>query len=158
MSRSKDLQGALHYYRQLTGIKDVDLAAVAKFAVDRLGMQLPKPVDPLERLEREFAKAAREETRRDGGSGRPYRANHMFIDSNGQHRWLDVDDVAPRPKMLIALQLRREQMVGDAWQLSNDAEHWNAINPTESPIQLVFDFTPDVAERQAMSESDEKVA
>lgn len=158
MSRSKDLQRALHHYREVTGIKDVDMAAVTKFAVDRLGMELPKPVDPLERLEREFARAAREETRHDHSSGRPYRANHMFIDSNGQRLWLDVDDVAPRAKMLTALQLRREQMVGDAWQLSNDAEHWNAIHPRENPIQLVLDFSADVAEREAMSESDEKVA
>jgi hypothetical protein len=158
MSRHKDLQRVLHYYRQVTGKKDVDMTEVAQFAVDKLGMKLPKPVDPMERLSRELSRAAREETRLDEKTGRPYRANHMFIDGKGQHLWLDVDDEAPRHKMHGALQLRREQMVGDAMQLSNDADHWNETHPTEEPIQLVMNFENDVAERRAMSELDKEAA
>jgi hypothetical protein len=101
MSRSKDLQRVLHYYRQQTGKKDVDMHEVAKFAVECLHMTLPKPVEPMERL------------------------------------------------------ARGEQMVGDAWQLSNDAEHWNASHADEEPIQLVLDFTADVEERRALSEMDD---
>lgn len=158
MSRQKDLLGALHYYRQRTGKKDVDMAEVAKFAVDVLKMTLSKPVDPIERLARDLSKAAREETRVDKATGRPYRANHMFIDNSGQHLWLDVDDEAPRPKMQMAVRMRREQMVGDALQLSNDAEHWNSIHPADEPLQLVLDFTSDVAERRALSEPGEDAA
>ena len=43
---------------------------------------------------------------------------------------------------------RREQMVGDALQLTLDADHWNSVNPSEAPIQMPLDFGPDVEWRK----------
>jgi hypothetical protein len=44
---------------------------------------------------------------------------------------------------------RREQVIGDCLQLQIDVEAYNAMNHAEKPIQLILDFTDDVAERRA---------
>jgi hypothetical protein len=46
--------------------------------------------------------------------------------------------------MLKSAVMRREQMVGDAVQLTLDLEHWNRANPNEEPILLPNDLQPDV--------------
>lgn len=155
MSRDKDMQRALHHYRQVTGIKDANMRDVAKFAVEKLKMKLPEPKDPYDRLAAEFSRAAREETRVDERTRRPYRVNHMFIDNSGQRLWLDIDDEAPRAKMHASLQLRREQTIGDAYHMELDADHWNAEHPSEEKIQLDLNLTPDVAERKALDDDAE---
>jgi hypothetical protein len=48
--------------------------------------------------------------------------------------------------MRIAFQQRRKQIVGDCRQLKNDVDSFNEnVNPGP-PIQLVLDFTQDIAE------------
>ena len=39
---------------------------------------------------------------------------------------------------------RREQMVGEAVQLTLDIDHWNSVNPAEMPIDMPMDFAPDI--------------
>jgi hypothetical protein len=158
MSQHKDMQKAVHHYRQVHHVNDVDMRDVARYAVEKLGMKLPEPKDPLERLASEFSKAAREENRYDKGTGRPYRVNHMYIDANGQRLWLDIDGDAPRGKMLKSLTLRREQVIGDAYHMELDADHWNAAHAGDEPLQLVLDFTADVAERKAIDGDDDDKA
>jgi len=158
MSQHRDMQKALDHYRMVHNVNDVDMREVARYAVEKLGMELPKPKDPLDRLASEFAKAAREQMRYDRGTGRPYRVNHMFINADGQRLWLDIDGEAPRGKMLKSLTLRREQVIGDAYHLELDADHWNADHAAEPPIQMVLDFTADVAERKAIDGDDDKAA
>lgn len=46
-----------------------------------------------------------------------------------------------------SLKVRREQMVGDALQLTLDANHWNSVNPDQEPLQVELDFADDVAWR-----------
>lgn len=159
MSKNRDLQALYHLYRQETGVKEVDMHEVARFAV-RKGWRLPDPVDPVDRLARDFARAAREETRRDSATGRPYRANHAvpYPDENGQLNffWVDIEE-ATRPQMLKSLVRRREQTAGDVIQLKFDEEHWNRIRPTEAePIDLPTDYTLDV--ELAMHKDDEEAA
>lgn len=152
MSKTKDMQRALRYYREQTGIDDVNMEDVARFAHEKLGMPLPLPTSPIEKMAREFSRAARAETRYDKATGRPYRVNHMFTNDTGQRLWLDIDGEAPRHKMDLSLTLRRNQIVDDAYHLDADQEHWNTIHPEEEPIQKSFDFTEDVAERKAQDE------
>ena len=92
-----------------------------------------------------FSKAAREETRQDYKTGRPYRVYHAFTsDVDGQGMlWVDIDE-APRKYMLKSAIMRREQMVGDAVQLTFDLDHWNSTNGNEEPIIIPLDFTDDV--------------
>lgn len=96
--------------------------------------------------------AMREEYLKDT-RGRPVRKLHAArvpdLDDEGKRTqrtfWADID-TAPRDFMEIAFQQRREQVVGDCRQLSNDVEYYNSQHPGEEPIQMYFDFRDDVEE------------
>lgn len=149
MSKHAEMQKIIRHYKTETGIKEVDLKEVAAFAVD-MGWPLPAPVSPIDRLAKEFAAAAREETRPDMATGQPYRVNHMYrvLRDGEQYRlWVDIDE-APRGPMHSSLTLRREQIVGDVVQLAFDAEHWSRVNPTEVPIEIPTDYALDLEIRR----------
>lgn len=158
MTKHQQMQALIRHYRETTGKKEIEMADVAAFAAQQ-GWPLPKPTDPLENLAKEFARAAREELRHDGRTGKPYRANHAVTVPTGKGAqmtfWVDIDE-APRKHMHKSLVQRREQMVGDGLQLSLDQDHWNRINPNEDPIDLPLDLTPDVEWRKNVSDEDEK--
>lgn len=148
-TKFRKMQDVIRWYKSTTGQTEVDMREVAKFAVAR-GWRLPEPQSPIERLAREFAEAAREEIRHDDATGRPYRANHVFVTKQGDiqlHLWVDIDE-APRKPMFKSLMMRREQMVADGLQLTYDADHWNRIHPNEEPIQIPMDFTDDIEWRK----------
>ena len=136
----------LSHYKEETGKEEVDMHVVANWAISRSLLRRPKPRTPDEMLAREFSRAAREEMRYDD-KGRAYRANHAVTSyaKNGQQMtfWVDIDK-APRKHMHRSLTQRRQQMVGDAVQLTFDAMHWNARHPDEAPIVMQMDFGPDV--------------
>lgn len=50
---------------------------------------------------------------------------------------------------------RREQMVGDAVSLSDDALRWNRLHPDEDPIQIPLDFEFDVLLRRSAPPDDQ---
>ncbi len=153
-SKSQQMQALIRQYRDQSGESDVDMEKVALFAVE-MGWPLSLPADPVKILAKQFARAAREEVRRDEVTGKPYRVNHAYHPVGGQLAlWIDIDQ-APRHKMLKSLINRREQMVGDGLQLSYDADHWNAINPSEEPIQIPLDLTDDVEWRKNAPDEDE---
>ena len=144
-------QNFIRYYKDEKKKKEVDMHEVVKFAASK-GWPLPAPVSGFDRLAKEFTQAARQEIRRDKNTGRPYRANHAMVMTQGyQHQkltlWIDIDE-APRNSMLKSLVQRREQMVGDGLQLTLDADHWNGIHPEENPIEMQLDFTDDVEWRK----------
>ena len=147
--KQERLQQIYRWYKEETGIKEVDMHEVAKFAAKK-GYPLPTPKAPLDLLAKELSLAAREETRKDEETGLPYRANHAYTikTHSGQLTlWVDIDETARKP-MLKSLVNRREQMVGDAYHLTLDADHWNRINPDEEPIQMPLDFEVDVEWRK----------
>lgn len=150
MTKTKALQDAIRLYRLHTGKAEVDLKDVAVYAVKHLGIELPKPVDPIDKLAKDLAKAAREETRTDKKTGRPYRANHAVpIDGSQQCLWVDIDQ-ANRSQMRKSIVHRRNLIIGDNLQLSLDIDHWNANNPAEEPINIPLDYTEDVEERKSL--------
>lgn len=155
-TKQQERQRFIIYYKDQTGKKEVDMKEVAKFAASK-GWPLPEPIDPLDRLAKEFTDAAREEIRHDKKTGRPYRANHAIpgIPGTQQYLWIDIDE-APRKPMLKSLILRREQMVGDAYHLTLDADHWNSIHPDEEQIIMPLDLTDDVAWRKNAPEEGEE--
>ena len=149
MTKHEEMQRMIHQYKYETGKTEVQMIEVVKFAVSK-GMKVPPPVDPLDRMAKEFAIAAREEVRHDKATGRPYRANHAVKTTQGGVQlvfWVDIDE-APRAHMVKSLNNRREQMVDDGLMLSYDADHWNSIHPAEDPIQLEMDLTPDIEWRK----------
>ncbi|WP_026608340.1 hypothetical protein [Methylocapsa acidiphila] len=156
MSKKREMQRLIRAYKDETGKLEIDMKDVARWAAGK-GWPLPVPRNPLDLLAQQFAEAAREETRRDGKTGRAYRANHSFsVTQGGQqlHLWIDIDE-AERGPFLKSAVTRREQMVGDGLQLTLDIMHWNSVNADEKPIELPMDLTFDIELRLNAPEDDE---
>ena len=125
---------------------------VAAWAIST-GLWQPRPADVMSRCADDLARAAREEYRTDA-KGRQYRARHpakMMKDGQLRFEWADIDS-APRDHMQRAFSLRRRQVVGDCVQLKVDVDHFNDAHADEAPIQLILDFTDDVAEVEALND------
>lgn len=158
-TKAQQMQSIIKKYREENSIDSVDMHEVAKYAA-KMGWPLPTPKTALERLAEQFSSAAREEIRRDEITGRPYRANLAVTTWQGSQQltlWTDID-VAPRKVAHKSFQQRREQMVGDAVQLTFDVMHWNRINEHEEAIVMPMDFNDDVDWRINAPSEDEKAA
>lgn len=159
-SKIKNRQKFLHYYEEKTGKKEIDMHDVARLAKE-MGWALPALPDPLDLLAKQFTDAAREEMRVDKKTNRPYRGRLAIIQQlpSGKQLglWINTDD-APRHKIVKALTLYREQMVGEAVIGTNTAEHWNGINPAQRPIEFATDFTDDVQWRRNAPEEGEEAS
>jgi hypothetical protein len=142
-------QRFIRYYKEQTGKKEISMKDVAEYA-HKMGWPLPKPVDPLDLLAKQFAEAAGEEVRQDKQTERPYKANLAFMkrrpDGKQMSLWIDVDE-APRHRMVKGLHLYREQMVGEAVVGFNTADHWNRIHPDQRPLVFPTDLSDDVSWR-----------
>ncbi|RYE93948.1 MAG: hypothetical protein EOO77_44845, partial [Oxalobacteraceae bacterium] len=83
---------------------------------------MPKPKSPIDMLAAQIKDAARQEVRKDKGTGRAYRAYHAVParDAKGQGTfyWIDIDDPATTfANMRKSMVRRREQMVDDGVML-----------------------------------------
>lgn len=145
-TKHKEMQFIIRQWKEATGKTEIVMSEVAAYAIS-MGWPAPAPITPEERLAKEFAQAAREETRQDEKTGHPYRVYHAVkMDGAGQGVfWVDIDE-APRKHMVKSAWARREQVVGDMVQLTLDLAHWNRVNPSEVPIVAETDITPDVNE------------
>ena len=158
-TKRQQMHNIIRLYREKTGRQSIDMHDVAKFAHE-MGWPLPKPKDPIDLLAEKFSSAAREEIRTDKVTGRPYRANLAVTTWNGKAQmtlWTDID-VAPRHIAQKSFIQRREQMVGDALQLTFDVMHWNRANEIQEPINMPMDFTDDVMWRINAPNEDGKAA
>jgi hypothetical protein len=131
---------------------------VAEWAVSK-GLLRPREHDPIADLAQDLARAWREEYRVDD-QGRRYRAKHAVrITTSGVQYgfWADVD-TAPRSHIEKAFAQRRQQIVSDCYQLKVDADSYNDARAGNQPIQIVLDFTQDVAELQALDQEGHEAA
>jgi hypothetical protein len=58
---------------------------------------------------------------------------------------------APREHMEVAFQQRRQQIVGDCRQLKWDVDSYNQNHNAGEELQMVFDFTLDLEEIEALA-------
>ena len=80
--------------------------------------------------------------------GRKVRAKHAArISGTQQVLWDDIR-TASRKHMQAAFQQRRHQIVGDCRQLKLDVDSYNENKNDSKPIQLILDFTLDIAEAE----------
>jgi hypothetical protein len=101
----------------------------------------------LKKCAEELADAMREEYVTDP-QGRRVRTKHVARYGDGQAQiplWADIR-TATREHMEIAFQQRRQQILGDCRQLKTDVDSYNENYSSSQPIQMVFDFTDDLAE------------
>jgi hypothetical protein len=145
-TRAQKQQQFIRYYKEQTGKKEVNMHEVAEFA-HKMGWPLPKPIDPMDLLAKQFSEAAGEETRQDKGTKRPYKASlaitRRLPDGRQLAFWFDVDEDPPRRSMVKGLHLYREQMVGEAVIGMNTAEHWSRLHPDQQELQFDPDLTDD---------------
>ena len=154
-------QQFIRYCRGHIGKKEINMRDVAEMAL-KMGWRLPKPVHPLDLLARQFADAAREETRSAKETKRVYKANLSITkrlpDGKQLALWFDVDDNPPRNRMLKALSQYREQMVGEAVIGINTAEHWSRNHPDQIPLPFDADLTDDAKWRISGQDEEDKAS
>jgi len=149
-SKARRMQNFIRFYKEQTGRKEVDMREVAKFAAER-GWPMPRPVQPLDILARQFADAAKEEIRYDRRTRRPYRANLVVWQQQGTQQlplYIDIDEDHPRRVIVKSLMKCREQTVSDLVQLTFTADHWSEMHPDENRIVIPTDLTDDVEWRR----------
>lgn len=159
MTKNELLQYAYHEYNRSHGGDPAGTYQAYLWAVKE-GI-LPEPdVDPIAIGADEMAAALRQEYRTDPVTGRRYRRNHAVrITRNGVQLalWQEMEYASPA-HMSKAFAQRRKQIVGDCVQLKTDVDAYNNMHSDVDPIQLILDFTEDVAEIQALDELIDNVA
>ncbi|POR54580.1 hypothetical protein B0G62_102188 [Paraburkholderia eburnea] len=159
-TKAQQYQAIVRWYKEETGKQSVDMHDVARFAISK-GVKPPTPKTPEALLAEKLSAASREETAVDSATGRPYRVNFAVTQWSGKDQmtlWHTLDE-APRNVAHKGLMQRREQMVGDAVSLSDDADHWNRVHPEDEAIQIPLDFEFDVMlRRNAPPDEDEQKA
>jgi hypothetical protein len=107
----------------------------------------PHPARLLNLCADQLARAMSEEYITDA-QGRRVRAKHVVRMQRGGKQLFLWDDIrtADHTHMEIAFQQRRQQIVGDCLQLKRDVDSYNENRKPYRPIQMIFDFTNDLAE------------
>ena len=103
----------------------------------------------------ELAKAMREEYFTDP-QGRRVRAKHaakFFKEGKQTTLWGDIRTEG-RSFMAVSFQNRRQAILGDCHQLKTDLDSYNQNVNAEEPIQVIFDFTTDLAEMNGRIDGD----
>lgn len=83
--------------------------------------------------------------------GRRVRMLHPATVKRQGTLFTEWDDIrtASRSHMHLSSQQKRRSIVGECRQLKTDIDSFNDAHPNETPIQISFDFTMDIAEIEA---------
>ncbi len=150
MTKQEQLQRAWRHFDTQNGHQPSSARQASEWAVSSGLLTLPE-IDPYDVLAGDMAEALRNEYGTDS-QGRRYRVNHAVrVSKSGvQYTFWAAMGFAPHEHMEKAFAQRREQIVGDCFQLKTDVDVYNSLNASrEMPkIQMVLDFTEDVAERE----------
>lgn len=143
------------YKREVRNDGLIDPHELAGWAY-RNGLHKPNVRAVIDLLAHDIAQAFREEYRTDGS--RRYRAKHAAVVKSGDRTlwlWGDLDDPkAPHEHFVASFARRRQQIVGDCYQLKTDANIYNEHRRPAEPVQIVLDFTRDVEELQFAARRD----
>lgn len=157
-TKVEQLQRIWHEYDSERSHKPTSAREAVEWAVKEGRLQLPE-VDPYDVLAGQMAQALREEYKTDA-KGRRYRVNHAVrvTKAGVQYTFWGMLGFASHEHMEKAFAQRREQIIGDNVQLKIDVDVYNDLNRGRRPeIQLVLDYTDDVAEREVMKKQPERV-
>jgi hypothetical protein len=152
MTKQERLQTAWHHYDDGRSHLPSSAREACEWAVAEGLLQLPS-VDPYDVLAGEMAQALRAEYGTDE-KGRRFRVNHAVRISKAgvQYTFWAAMGFAPHEHMEKAFAQRRDSIVGDCVQLKTDVDAYNDIaSGAHEKIQLVLDFSEDVAERESMN-------
>ena len=151
-TRNEHLQRLWRQYEEKHDSAPASAREVVQWAVEEKLLELPE-TDPYDILAGDMATALREEHATDE-QGRRYRVNHAVrVYKHGvQTTFWAILDFAKRDYMQMAFTQRRNQIIGDCFRLKTDVDVYNDLNKDQPPIQLVLDFSDDVAEREYVEE------
>ena len=124
---------------------------IAAWAI-RKGLWEPRKSAVVDQCADHISRAMREEYITDP-QGRRVRAKHAARLKQGEEQltlWGDIR-TASREHMDVAFKQRREQVVGDCRQLKTDVDSYNENVNEADPIQMIFDFTLDLEELEAVA-------
>jgi len=150
-TKNEQLQAVWRHYEETREHKPSSAREACEWAVAE-GLLKLSEIDPYDVLAAQMSNALREEY--GTHKGRRYRVNHAVRVTKGgvQYTFWAIMDYAPHEHMEKAFTQRREQIVGDCVQLATDVEVYNDMNAGERPaVQLVLDFSADVAERLVLA-------
>ncbi|QNQ10412.1 hypothetical protein [Sphingomonas alpina] len=151
---SEQMQAIFDRYTEEVSSDPVSLDEVAIWAIDR-GLYRPAPRDIVKIFRDALADSLRQEKRVDA-KGRKYRAKHSmrtWVKGQQLSLWADID-TAPRSFLEKSFSQRRKAIADDCFQIKQDVDHFNDEHLDEEAIQMVIDFTEDVAEMEAASQQD----
>lgn len=148
---ANEIKSYIERYRaEIGGDELLDAHAVAEWAY-RQGLHKPSVRTVIDAIATDISQVFREDYRTDK-NGQRYRAMHAVRSKKGDKSmslWADMDDErAPRSHFVKSFAQRRQQIVGDCFQLKTDVDVYNDKNSNQSPIQMHLDFTLDVEELQ----------
>lgn len=148
------------YKREKNKTGAVDPHEIAVWALSE-GLMKANPKTIVDAIAADIAQVFREEYKVDK-YGRRYRVMHAAKQKVGDKQislWADMDDKnIPREHFVKSFSQRRQQVVGDCFQLKTDVDVYNDKNADKSRIPLILDFTQDVAELQLAYENPEIAA
>lgn len=147
-TKNEQFQKIWHLYEKDHAHLPTSAREAVEWGVQHGLVALPE-IDPVDVLADQMARALRTEYKTDE-HGRKYRVNHAVrvTKAGVQHTFWAIMGFAPREYMEKAFVQRREQIIGDCLQLKTDVDVYNDLNRDAEPIQMILDFTDDVAERQ----------
>ena len=150
MTKQERLQKAWHHFDDGQGHLPSSARQACEWAVSEGLLDLPE-IDPYDLLAEDMAQALRAEYKTDN-KGRRYRVNHAVrVSKSGvQYTFWAQMGFAEHTHMERAFAQRREQIIGDCVQLNTDVDVYNDLTAGKSmpKVQMVLDFTEDVAERE----------
>jgi len=151
MSYNEQLQLIVSAYREAGQPWPATSHEIAAWAIDH-ERWAPQRGALIDRCAEELARAMREEYITDP-QGRKVRAKHAAKREKDGHQGIFWEDMrtASREHMEIAFQQRRQQIVGDCRQLKADLDSFNDNYNSGESLQMVFDFTNDLAEIEALA-------
>ncbi|MCU0893540.1 MAG: hypothetical protein MUD06_04325 [Rhodospirillales bacterium] len=145
----KQMQKIVADYRLAGQPWPASTSSMAQWAISSGRWHMPADA-ARRRCAEDIAAAMREEyiTDRKGRRVRLLHPATMKLSSGQLVLWDDLR-TAPRSHMQVSFQQRRQGIVGDCRQFKTDVDSYNDANPAEEPVQIVFDFTMDLAELEA---------
>ena len=151
MSYNEQLQHIVCAYREAGQPWPATSHDIAAWAIDH-AQWAPQRGALIDRCAEELARAMREEYITDP-QGRSVRAKHAAKRERDGRQGIFWEDMstASHEHMEIAFQQRRHQIVGDCRQLKADLYSYNDNYNAGEALQMVFDFTNDLADIEALA-------
>jgi len=159
MSYIKQMQSLADEFYKTTGRTEASTREMARWAITSGKWQRHEEA-ALKQCAQDFADALREHYETDAATGRRYRTKHAAPGKRGGKSvmlWADMKRAA-REFMESAFRLRRNQIVGDCFQLKQDVDIYNERYNKGDIIPLPLDFTPDVEEQEEMARAKKDAA